>query len=523
MNAVVENPKRDLPAESGMRHSVVFGTTAAAVYGLALVKAIVVTGAYGTGPEMDAFTMAFLIPNLLASIAAGNCAPAMVPALAWAAREGPVARAQAFRATLWISLLASVVAAAILHAFAGPMIQLIAPGFDAVRHTRAAELLRVLSFMPMASIVFGYCSAELLSRRKYFSVAAAPAISTAITVAVIVGFPHSITALAYGVLAGTLVQAAIMLRLSLPANPAAGRLRLWTPHTRGIVLAQLPLMGAAVFGVANSGIDQFFASLLPTGSASALNYANSLQSWLVQSLVMAASWVALPEFSKLASSGELPKMRDRARQYIVALSALAAPLTAAVLLFGGAAVQAVFERRAFTAHSTELVGSGWMGYTLGIVPLAIGMVCVRILNATSANRALIIVGAVMLPLNAVLDFILMRIFGIYGIGLSTSLVYYGSAVLLLYLAGRRIGNLVDGATARALLCAVVASSIGGAACLGTRRLVASNGAGLLISAAVLVLTIAALYAMAGLLEPLSTRLLHLIGVRRLGEKPNLLA
>ena len=524
MKAVVEMERENLPvasqAPAGMRHSVVFGTTAAAVYSLVLVKAIVMTGAFGTGPEMDAFTMALLIPNLLATIAAGNCGPAMVPVLASAAREGQSARAAAFRATLWLSLAASVAAAAGLYALAGPLVSAIAPRFDAVRHARAIELLRLLSLVPTASVVSGYCSAELLSRRKYVLVAAAPAISTAITIAVILGFPRSITALAYGVVAGTVAQAVIIMMLSLRSNPAAGRLRLWTPHTRGIVMAQLPLTGAAVFGVANASIDQTFASLLPTGNVSALNYATGLHSLLLQSVVMGATWVALPEFSELASSGDLQKMRERARQYMIALTAVAAPLTAAVLLFGSTGVHAVFERHAFTAHSTALVGGAWSGYALGLVPMAIGMVCVRILNATGANRALIVVGATMLPLNAVLDYILMRVFGIYGIGLSTSLVVCCSAALLLYMVSRRIGKLIDAATARALLCAVLAAAVGGITCVGVRRLIGNGGAGLVISAAFLVLSIGVLYAMAGLLEPVSTRWLRFIGAQPpLEEKP----
>jgi putative peptidoglycan lipid II flippase len=478
-------------------------------------------GAYGTGPEMDAFTIAFLIPNLLATIAAGNCAPAMVPVLISAEREGRVARARAFRSTLWLSLSAGFVAAAILYAFAGPLVHVIAPGFDTGRHRSAVELLRVLSLAPVASIAFGYCSAELLSRRKYFLVAAAPAISTAITIAVILSFPRSITALAYGVMAGTLVQAAYVLRLSLRSNSAVGHLRLWTPHTRTIVMTQVPLMGAAVFGAANSSIDQFFAALLPTGNVSALNYANALNSWLVQSVIMAASWVALPEFSEFASSGDSQKLRQRARQYMIALTVVAAPLTVAVLLFGSTGVHVGFERRAFTSHSTALVGHAWSAYALGIVPLAIGMVCVRILNAISGNRALIVVGATMLPLNAALDYILMRMFGIYGIGLSTSLVFCCSAILLLYLVGRRIGNLIDAVTARALLSAVVASAVGGIACLVARRLFGGSNGGLLITAALMMLSIGVLYARAGLLHLFSSRLLPFLDSQRPDEKPTL--
>ncbi len=515
MKAIVgssgKNSALDSQAPLGVLPSVIFGTTTAVVYGLALVKAIVLTGVYGTGPEMDAFTIAFLIPNLLATIAAGNCAPAMVPVLISAAREGLTARAHAFRATLWLSLSASVLMSTILYAFAAPLVHAIAPSFDALRHMRAVELLRVLCFVPVGSIVFGYCSAELLSRRRYFLVSAAPAISTAVIIAVILNFPRSITALAYGVMAGSLVQAAFVLTISLRSNSTAGRIRLWTLHTRTILLTQLPLMGAAVFGVANSSIDQFFAAMLPAGNVSALNYANALNSWLVQSVIMAGSWIALPEFSELAFSGESQQIRQRARQYMIALTSIAAPLTVVVLLFGSVGVHIGFEHRAFTSYSTALVVRAWSGYAPGIVPLAVGMVCVRVLNAIGANRALILVGATMLPLNAALDSILMRVFGIYGIGLSTSLVFCCSAILLLLMVARRTGNLIDAATARALVSAVAASAVGGIACLVARHRFGSGNGGLVISAVWMILSIGVLYAMAGLLP---SRLALPFGQRR---------
>lgn len=494
----------EAPAPSAGRSSAVFGITTAAVYSLALVKAIVLTGSFGTGPQMDAFTIALILPNMVASIAAANCGPAMVPVLASAAREGHHARSNAFRSTLWLSLAVSLLAVAGLYLFAGPLIRLIAPHFDGSRHLLAIELLRVLSILPAASIVSGYCSAELLSRRKYFVVAVVPAISTAVTIAAILSV-RTITMLAYSVVAGTVIQAAIVLMLSLRASTMTAQLRLWTPHTRDIVLAQLPLMGTAIFGAANSSIDQALAALLPLGSASALNYATSLNALLVQSAVMSAVWVALPEFSDIAGAGDWEKLRRRARKYMIALASVAAPLSAAVILFAGPGIRIVFQRGAFTATSTFLVSGAWTGYAWGLVPLAIGMVCVRVLNSIQCNRPLIVVGMIMLPLNALLDLVLMRIFGVFGIGLSTSLLYGFSTFLLLKLVDRRIGNVMDSPTVRAVGAIIMATVVAAAACLAARWVFGVGLSGLVLSGIVLVVTMAGLYFLLGVF-PVPARL-----------------
>jgi putative peptidoglycan lipid II flippase len=276
------------------------------------------------------------------------------------------------------------------------------------------------------------------------------------------------------------------------------RLRLWTPHTRLILISQLPLMGATIFSVANTSIDQTLAARLPAGSVSALNYANALNSLLIQSVVMATAWVALSDFSDIASTGDLDKLRQRARQYMIALTAVAAPLSVGVLLFAAPSIRLVFQRGAFTSHSTMLVSGAWAGYAWGLVPVAIGMVCVRLLNALHANGSLVIVGITMLPLNAVLDLILMRFYGVFGIGLSTSVVWTFSAAILLYQVVRRTGVLLDAPTVRLLLKTLLATGLAGLACLGTRLLLGSSTAAMVVSALVTITTIGGLYGALGL-------------------------
>ena len=166
------------------------------------------------------------------------------------------------------------------------------------------------------------------------------------------------------------------------------------------------------------------------------------------------------------------------------------------------------------------MSGAWVGYAWGLVPVAIGMVCVRLLNALHANGALVIVGITMLPLNAVLDLILMRFYGVFGIGLSTSVVWTCSAAILLYQVTRRTGVLLDGPTIRLLLRTLLATGLAGLACLGSRLVLGSNMTGLVLSALVTIATISGLYMAFGIPGAI---LGNSLGVRnpQLGSTPDL--
>jgi Na+-driven multidrug efflux pump len=66
----------------------------------------------------------------------------------------------------------------------------------------------------------------------------------------------------------------------------------------------------------------------------------------------------------------------------------------------------------------------------------------------------------MLPLNAGLDYLLMRRWDTAGIGVSTSIVFTCTAILLYVVVGRRIGNVFDRATWRSVAFTCIAAAVG---------------------------------------------------------------
>jgi putative peptidoglycan lipid II flippase len=412
---------------------------------------------------MDAFAIAVLVPNLLGVLISGSSASALVPALALAEKGGPQERANTFRGGVLLVAAVSLLACGFLILLSGPVIAVIASRFDALKARQAVFLLRWASPLLFFNALLSFASGELLSRRKYAVVAFAPAISTIVSLVVVLAFVRfGVAVLVHGLVAGAAVQAVLFLTPALHANPQSGWPKLRTPAVQALFRGQLPLLAASAVGVANGSIDQAVAAFLPAGNVSALNYAGTINMVVVQIVAMAASWVALPEFSRLAASGQISAFLARLRRCIAGIVMIAAPTTVLILALGQYAVQIVFQRGNFTSHSTHLVFTTWAGYTLGLIVFSAGIMLVRAINALHANRVLAVLGIIFLPLNAWLDFVFMKRWGCFGIGLSTSVVYCCTAVILYLVVGKRTGPVLDAKSWRSILGSILAALGAGA-------------------------------------------------------------
>jgi putative peptidoglycan lipid II flippase len=452
-----------------LRVSASFAVLSAAAYSLSLAKAVVVARYFGTTSRMDVFAIAILVPNLLGVLVAGSSASALIPALALAERHGPKERARTFRAYLVLTGAACVVICVLLALLADPTMAVLASRFDGARKLQAAGLLRWASPLLILNAIYAIGSAELLSRQKYNLVAMAPAVSSLASFGIIVLFKNSgVPVLVYSLLVGTALQALVVAGPAWSANPVCGPSSLWTPAVRNLVRGQVPLLIASAVGIANVSVDQAIAAFLPAGNVSALNYASTINTLVVQMVVMSATWVALPELAQLAAAGNIEILLARSRRYIAGITMVAAPAAALILVCGSVLIRIVFQHGDFNQQSTHLVFATWAGYTLGLVPFSIGIMAARLITVTNINYALVALGAVALPLNGALDYVLMKKWGCFGISLSTSMVYCVTSTVLYIILQRRIGTILNRPIWRVIIGSVLASTAA-AGCLWALR------------------------------------------------------
>src|SRR4051794_32077160 len=105
MSQAAVEPLRTLP--EGQRHpgsglfrnTLVFASISFVAYLFSLGKTIIVSRFFGTSPEMDAFNISILVPNLLGALVIGSASASLVPGLARAGESSTNHRSSVYRSS----------------------------------------------------------------------------------------------------------------------------------------------------------------------------------------------------------------------------------------------------------------------------------------------------------------------------------------------------------------------------------------------------------------------------------------
>ena len=470
--SVSEQPSHQRsPGERIARHAGLTGVATLASRVLGLVRDQVLAAFFGAGNEMDAFVVAFRIPNLVRDLfAEGAMSAAFVPAFT---RELTLhGKRDAWRLgnnvlnTLLITTGAIVIGGIV---FARPLIATYAGDFASVpgKLELTVRLTRVvLPFLTMVAIAAA-AMGMLNSLHHYFVPALSPAMFNVATIVLVVvltplmprfGLPP-IMAVAIAALAGGLGQIAIQ----WPALRREGfrYQRLFDPRDPGLRRV-LILMGPGTIGLAATQVNLFVNTLLATGqgtgAASWLTYAFRLMYLPIGLFGVSIGTAVLPAVSRHATVGDTAGIRRTVSRGLAMMLVLTVPATVGLMVLATPIVQLLFERGHFLPADTAATAAALRLYAIGLI----GYSAVRIASPTfyaigqSRTPALVSAGAI--AVNVIASVALVRAIGFEGLALGTSIAAIVNAALLLGLLHRRIGGL-EGRRLLTTLAKVTVSSI----------------------------------------------------------------
>jgi putative peptidoglycan lipid II flippase len=274
---------------------------------MGFARDMVMASMFGAHAGMDAFYVAFRIPNFMRRLfAEGAFSQAFVPVLAEYQKTKTDAEVHGFLARIAGSLITALTLVTIIGVIAAPIIIFIfAPGFghDAGRATLASEMLR-LTFPYLMLISLTAMAGAVLNTYGYFGVPALTPIllNICMILAAVYISPNMsppALGLAYGVLiagfAQLLFQIPFLYKRNLLVKPAF----VWSdPGVKKV----LKLMVPALFGVSiaqiNLMVDTIFASFLQVGSVTWLYYTDRLTDFPLGVFGVAIATVILPHLSR---------------------------------------------------------------------------------------------------------------------------------------------------------------------------------------------------------------------------------
>lgn len=422
-----------------------------------LVREQIGAALFGTSAAMDAFQIAFRIPNLLRRLfAEGAFSQAFVPLLAATrAADGDEVTRHLVNAVATVLAWALVVTCGVGIVAAPALVWLLASGFAPATEDAAVLMTRwmfpYIGFMSMVALASG-----VLNTWKRFAV---PAFTPVLLNLSVIGAAlwlvpvfrargvEPILALAIGVMIGGVLQLAIqgpaLARIGMLPRfgvTIARLLAAWHhPGVRRILSQMAPaLVGVSVAQISLI-INSQIASHLGTGAVSTLVYADRLMELPTALLGVALSVVLTPQMSAAQARGDAAGYSGLLDWGLRLVWLLALPCAVALMTFGQPMVAVLFHRGAFDAQAVAMTTLAVMGYGAGVIGLVGVKVAAPAYYAQQDMSTPMRVAIVALVLTQVLNaaLILGAGMGVAALALSIGLAANANAAILLVGLKRR--------------------------------------------------------------------------------------
>jgi putative peptidoglycan lipid II flippase len=428
------------------------------------------------GEAINAFTVAYQIPNLIRSLVADAAlGAAFVPIFNELLTKGERERAWRVASTVWWLSFAGLSAVTGVAIVLAPQLL----GLFGYHGALGVGLARVIFPTVVMLGLNGLQTAILNALDEFFLPAIAPVAWNIVivgTLALGLPFLHTTDARLYSYAIGILLGTAVQLAIPYPAMRRLGRLTwfcdprdeavqrvfaLMLPVTLGLGLINLNLLVNTWFAarvdrnIGPAAVDKAFRIyMLPQGMFS-----------------VAVAAVLFPALSRRAAARDGPAFRALVASGLRQIAFLLIPAAALCAALATPIVRLLYEHGSFTPHQTAVVASCLAAFALGLAFNGAMLLLNRAFFSMQRAWVPTYVAIANLTVNATLDWALSSSLdlGVWSIPLSTSIAnIFG--VGLLYLELRPVaGRLDEGALVRALVRIALATVLATAAAYGVWR------------------------------------------------------
>ena len=430
---------------------------------LGVARESVLASYFGASAPMDAYNVAFRIPNLLRDLfAEGAMTSAFVPAFTRVLQQR--GREEAWRlGNLVINALLVITGTlAILGmVFAAPITAFIAPNFAQVPGKLELTTLLTQVMLPfLTTVAVAVAMMGMLnSLHRFFIPSLSPAmfnvatILCAITLVPILrklDWPP-ILAIGIGTLLGGLGQMAIqwpvLRREGFRYRPV---LDFKDPELRRI----LRMMGPGTLGVAAVNINVLVNTYLAAaqqGAVSWLGYAFRLMYLPIGLFGVSIATAALPDLSRHASNGDDAAIRRAVSSAIRLMLMLNVPAMIGLIVLAEPIVALLYQRGHFTDADTQATAAALRFYAPGLIGYSIVRIASPTFYSLGNSRTPVIVSVASVSVNLILNIVLVKVMGFRGLALGTAIAALFNALTLLWLLRGRLHGIEGGRVTVAFL------------------------------------------------------------------------
>ena len=420
---------------------------------MGLIREQVFAFLFGAGNMTDAFNVAFRIPNLLRDLfAEGAMSASLVPTFTHTRVEEGERRAWRLAGLVFRILFLVVGGIALLGiVFAPQLVGLYASAFKVIpgKFELTVRMTRIMfPFFPLVALAAAYMGI-LNACGAFFLPAFASALFNVASVGTGVFFAalffhwgpvwgvQPIEGMAIGVLAGGLVQAFCQLPLlykkgyrweaKSPEDPSWRR----DPRLRTMLWMMIPgLIGLAATQV-NILVNTILASSQGPGAVSWLNYAFRLMQFPIGIFGVSLASATLPLVSRQWARKDIQGVSQTIDKSLRNVFAVNLPASAGLAFLGYPIIELIFQYGRFQASDTYATSMALAMYAIGLTAYSAVKVLVPACYALGNTKLPVISSILSVIITIVLNLLMAKPFGYWGLALGTSLAAVFNAVFLI--------------------------------------------------------------------------------------------
>lgn len=388
--------------------------------GAGFVVPLVIAGWYGVRPETDAFFFALSVPSFLLVLASNAMGTVAVPHLALLKYREPHRLPGVIAGSAGMAALVSLATGA-CFALALPLLLPVLSSFDAPTAALAVRdtwlLLPFVGLVAALAVVRAAC--EVSGAFKLASLSpVARATANLLTVAATFGLGSD--ALPLGMVVGAMAE---FVWLAGVLRHAGVRLvaPVWPEELGSAARAVGPVLVGEAMVALNLVVDKGFATALPSGSVTLLEYADRArvipQSLLESSLLV----VAFNTWAAARARGDHQEQREGVAQALRWVFLLAPPMLAGMVIGREVIVTMLFAHGAFPPSGIRPCADALGASVPGIFASLVGAFLVKAHIVDGRYRLVLALGAGSMLTNAALNFVLAPSLQLVGLALSTSI------------------------------------------------------------------------------------------------------
>ncbi len=419
------------------------GTLLSRIFGLARLQ--VIAYIFGSSASTDAFWIGFTLPNLLRSLLAeGALSTAFIPVFSeYLKNKGEEEAKRLVNNVLNILIIILVMVVGLGISLAPWYVKYLAIGFrEYPSQMQLAIKLTQIMFPFLFFISLAAVEMAVLNCKGHFATPAFAPLLFSITV-ILCAFLLSPTCGVYSLAIGVVIGGAMQFLFQVPSLVKRGFsyhfiLSLRDPGVRKIA----NLIGPATLGgitlQVNVIINRIFASTLPSGSISSLQYAMRLIQFPLGLFAIALSTSIFPALSTLAAERKIKEIGKTVSLGIRIILLVLIPSTIGLIIIREPLISLLFQHGAFLSRDTLMTSQALFYYSLGLAAMGGVMILTRAFYSLQDVITPVKISMLVLALNILLNFLLISPLKHSGLALATSISMIFNMMILLLLLRRRL-------------------------------------------------------------------------------------